>query len=253
MEHMTDRLERLVERLVELSIPGPAGSRSLPPERDLCTSLDVSRGTLREQLATLESLGILRRRQGHGTYIDTPDASFIRTYFTLMRSLGYLSDDQFAGAREMLEQTIAAEAALIVNDVDIEQLRALVENMVAESIAGNLDAALEADFAFHSRLYTIVDNPIFNMLNTGLSRVLHENVRVRRDFAARRDAKNPDGSINTDNVHSEIVNALATRSPDRARAAMRKHFTEFSALTLTESTAIPPVSAPPIAISEEES
>ena len=78
---------------------------------------------------------------------------------------------------------------------------------MAESIAGNVDAALEADFAFHSRLYTIVDNPIFTMLNMGFSHVLHENVRLRRDFAARRDAKNPDGSINTDTVHSEIVDA----------------------------------------------
>lgn len=235
-EHMTDRLEDLVRRLLELSLPGPAASRSLPPERDLCTALDVSRGTLREQLATLESLGILRRRQGHGTYLDAPDASFIRTYFALMQNLGYLSDEQFSGAREMLEQTIAAEAALHVTDEDIAQLRDLVKVLVAESIAGNLDAALEADFAFHSRLYTIVDNPIFNMLNAGLSHVLHESVRVRRDFAAHRDAKNPDGSIDTDNVHSEIVDALATRSPDRARAAMRKHFTEFSALVTDSPT-----------------
>lgn len=232
---MGDRLEDLVERLLALSIPGAAGSRSLPPERELCAALNVSRGTLREQLATLESLGILRRRQGQGTYIDTPDASFLRTYFTLMRSLGHLSDEQVAGAREMLEQTVAAEAAQRVTDADIDELRSLVEDIVTESIAGNADAALEADFAFHSRLYTIVDNPILTMLNRGLGHVLHENVRLRRAFAARRDAKNPDGSINTDIVHSEIVDALATRSPDRARAAMRKHFTEFSALTVAES------------------
>ncbi|GAB3040296.1 pyruvate dehydrogenase complex transcriptional repressor PdhR [Parafrigoribacterium mesophilum] len=236
---MADRLEDLVERLIGLSVPGDAGSRNLPPERELCAALDVSRGTLREQLATLESLGILRRRQGQGTSIDTPDASFLRTYFTLMRSLGYLSEEQVAGAREMLEQTIAAEAARHVTDADLAELRTLVGDIVTQSIAGNDDAALEADFAFHSRLYAIVDNPIFTMLNAGLSHVLHENVRVRRDFAARRDAKNPDGSINTDNVHSEIVDALATRSPDRARAAMRKHFAEYSALTVADLTAAP--------------
>ena len=239
---MGDRLEELVERLLALSVPGAAGSRNLPPERELCAALNVSRGSLREQLATLESLGILRRRQGQGTSIDTPDASFLRTYFTLMRSLGHLSDGQVADAREMLEQTVAAEAARHVTDADIDELRVLVEDIVAESIAGNVDAALEADFAFHSRLYTIVDNPIFTMLNMGLSHVLHENVRLRRDFAARRDAKNPDGSINTDTVHSEIVDALATRSPDRARAAMRKHFTEFSALTVADSTPDPSAS-----------
>lgn len=229
---MTDRLDELVERLIEISIPDSSGARRLPPERELCAALDVSRGALREQLATLQSLGILHRRQGHGSYIDAPDASFIRTYFTLLRRLDYLSGEQFSGAREMLEQTVAAEAALHVTDDDIEQLRALVDVIMVQSVAGNSEAALEADFAFHSRLYAIVDNPIFNMLDLGLSHVLHEDVRVRRDFAARHDAKKPDGSINTDRVHGEIVDALATRSPESARAAMRKHFAEFSALTL---------------------
>jgi DNA-binding FadR family transcriptional regulator len=228
---MTDRLDELVVRLIELSIPNAVGARRLPPERELCTALDISRGALREQLATLEILGILRRRQGQGSYIEAPDASFIRTYFTVMRRLDYLSAEQFAGAREILEQTIAAEAAMHVTDDDVDQLRSLVDEIVEQSIAGNSASALEADFAFHTRLYAIVDNPIFNMLNTGLSHVLHDEVQVRRDFAARRDAKNDDGSINTDRVHSEIVDALAARSPDRARAAMRKHFAEFSALT----------------------
>lgn len=229
---MTDQLDEFVVRLIEISNPESSGARRLPPERELCAALNVSRGALREQLATLQSLGILRRRQGHGSYIDAPDASFLRTYFTVMRRLDYLSGEQFAGAREMLEETIAAEAAVHVTDDDIELLRALVDVMMVQSVAGNPEAALEADLAFHTRLYAIVDNPIFNMLDLGLSHVLHEDVRVRRDFAARHDAKNPDGSINTDSVHSEIVDALATRSPDRARAAMRKHFTEFSALTL---------------------
>lgn len=233
---MTERLDELVERLIAISFPDASGARRLPPERELCAALDVSRGALREQLATLQSLGILRRRQGHGSYIDAPDASFIRTYFTLLRRLDYLSGEQFSGAREMLEQTIAAEAALHVTDDDIEELRGLVDAITVQAIAGNAHAALEADFAFHTRLYAIVDNPIFNMLDLGLRHVLHEDVRVRRDFAARHDAKKPDGSISTDRVHSEIVDALAARSPDGARAAMRKHFAEFSALTLIQST-----------------
>jgi GntR family transcriptional repressor for pyruvate dehydrogenase complex len=241
---MSERLEDFVGRLIELSVPDETGARRLLPERDLCATLDISRGALREQLAMLENLGILRRRQGHGTSIDAPDASFIRTYFTLMRRLDYLSDQQFAGAREMLEQTIAAEAAVHVTDQDIDLLRGLVDDMVAAAIAGDLTAALEADFAFHSRLYAIVDNPIFNMLNTGLSHVLYEDVRVRRAFAAQRDAKNPDGSIGTDTVHSEIVDALATREPDRARAAMRKHFAQFSALTSAERDRVPPLTTP---------
>ena len=93
---MTDQLDEFVVRLIEVSNPESSGARRLPPERELCAALNVSRGALREQLATLQSLGILRRRQGHGSYIDAPDASFLRTYFTVMRRLDYLSGEQFA-------------------------------------------------------------------------------------------------------------------------------------------------------------
>jgi GntR family transcriptional regulator len=63
------------------------GSR-LPPERELCRLLDVSRSTLRQALAELERRGLIARRQGRGTFVARPrldaDAS---SYFTLGAAL----------------------------------------------------------------------------------------------------------------------------------------------------------------------
>src|SRR3546814_2540241 len=46
----------------------PANSR-LPPERELCDILGVSRGELRKALAAMESNGELWRHVGKGTFI----------------------------------------------------------------------------------------------------------------------------------------------------------------------------------------
>ena len=234
---LSDRLELFVTRLLDLSTEDETGAKRLPPERELGSSLDMSRGALREQLSQLENLGVLRRRQGHGTYIDAPDVAFIRTYFTLMRQLDYLSDDQFATARALLEETIAAAAATAATDEDVTVLRSLVEDMIDLTAADDSTGALEADLEFHNRLYAIVDNPIFNMVNEGLSHVLRSNMQARRELANAIEERNGDGSMNTDFVHYAIVDAIAARDPETARVAMRKHFFDFSLLSLTRKSA----------------
>ncbi|WP_157154991.1 FadR/GntR family transcriptional regulator [Diaminobutyricimonas sp. LJ205] len=233
---MNNNFEDFVEHLIRLTTPDEAGVRRLPPERDLCAALDVSRATLREHLAMLENLGVLHRRQGHGSSIEASDASFIRTSFSLMRRLGYLSDDEVTRARELIEGAIAGEAARRVADADLDDLRRFATDIVRESSAGNDDAALDADLAFHNRLYEIVDNPILTMLNEGLSPVLREHVRSRRALAMRADPKKSDGPIVTDTVHQEVVDALASRDPERATAAMRKHFVDYELLTTNTAT-----------------
>jgi len=60
--------QRLQNDLTALISTTPAGER-LPSEPELARKLGVSRATLREAMRTFEAQGLIRRRQGSGTYV----------------------------------------------------------------------------------------------------------------------------------------------------------------------------------------
>ncbi len=225
-------LAALLQNLAERAIPeAETGRLRLPTERDLVASLDMSRGALREQLSMLEILGFLDRTQGRGSYLNAPDAHFIRLYFDLCRQLGHLSNEQFSSAREMLEVSVAEAAARKATADDVDDLRDLVDQMIRASGDGNDDRALEADLEFHSRLYRIVDNPIFTLLHDGLIHALRSEVVERRRVAVEREPLLPGKTRVIDTVHYGIVEAIGERDTEGARLAMRRHFTIWSSLT----------------------
>ncbi len=60
--------QRLQSDLAALIARTPAGQR-LPSEPDLAKQLGVSRATLREAMRAFETQGLIRRRQGSGTFV----------------------------------------------------------------------------------------------------------------------------------------------------------------------------------------
>ena len=71
---MSDELstyQRLQNDLSDLIQRAPKGTK-LPSEPKLAQQLGVSRATLREAMRTFESQGLLRRRQGLGTFVVGP-------------------------------------------------------------------------------------------------------------------------------------------------------------------------------------
>lgn len=63
--------QRLHEQLLQIIAETPPGDR-LPSEPFLAQQLHVSRATLREAMRAFETQGIIRRRQGSGTFVNQP-------------------------------------------------------------------------------------------------------------------------------------------------------------------------------------
>src|SRR5690349_18300464 len=66
------KIRRLV---VERMSPGDR----LPSEQELAARFTVSRNTVREALKELETLGMVRRRWGHGTFVS-PNIGFLQKW-----------------------------------------------------------------------------------------------------------------------------------------------------------------------------
>jgi GntR family transcriptional repressor for pyruvate dehydrogenase complex len=204
------------------------GSFRLPTERLLAEQLNVQRSTLRDRLATLEHLGVLRRTQGSGTFVEPLGADVIRLYFDLALALGYVGIEDMSTARRMLEREIARQAAVVALDEEIEELAAVCRTLESASTDAE---RLKAEYEFHMSLAVAAKNPVITLIVEGLSSVLRRNL-ARRRFLIRAI---PDAGRRADACHMPIVDALRARDPERAMRAMDEHFRITDELWATES------------------
>ena len=109
----------LEQRILEGSLrPGDR----LPPERELATELGVSRPSLREAIQKLASKGMVRSRQGGGTYITGAlEASFFDPWQAMMGKHPQLREDLLE-FRRMLEGQAAELAAQRATEADLQRL-----------------------------------------------------------------------------------------------------------------------------------
>ncbi|MBA4374577.1 MAG: hypothetical protein C0401_00185 [Anaerolinea sp.] len=82
--------QKLQEKLTKLIAETPPGDR-LPAEPELARILGVSRATLREGMRTFEGQGLIRRRQGVGTFV-VPQSKVIETGLEVLESIERLAN-----------------------------------------------------------------------------------------------------------------------------------------------------------------
>lgn len=177
----------------------------------------MNRSTVREGLSALEILGLIRRTQGSGTYLDMPHPSFVQLYFEMAIRLGRVKVSELQQAREMIERAATRQAALSATEEDISTLEQCVHRMLYSDSFGEGD---QADYEFHLQLVKATHNPVMALIVEGLASVLWELLKQRR-YKVRRS---PEGFQLTNRDHVPILHAIKNRDPDRAVAAIEEHF-----------------------------
>lgn len=111
--------QRLQADLAALIDRMPAGQR-LPSEPDLAKQLGVSRATLREAMRSFETQGLIRRRQGSGTFV-------VGKVQALDSGLEVLESLETIARRKGLEVTVTdLHVEAIVADEELAQSLAIV-------------------------------------------------------------------------------------------------------------------------------
>jgi len=195
------------------------GSR-LPIEKDLAVMLGVSRGSLREGVRALATLGVLETRQGDGTYVTALDPA------VLLSPLSFLADLQqpahaadLLAVRRVLEAESVALAATRLSEEQLTTLGGILAGIDAEldnESDMDLEKFINADTAFHRTIAEAAGNPPLAALIDSL---------VGRTFRARlwRAISNRGSVRETQAEHHAILDELVRRDPERARIRMSVH------------------------------
>jgi DNA-binding FadR family transcriptional regulator len=191
----------------------------LPTESQLLAEFGVSRTVVREALSSLQAAGMVETRHGIGTFVlgKGRDKGFrieARQLETIRDVIAVLE------LRIGVETEAAALAALRRTDGDLAAMRAALEDL-ARAIREGRDA-VAADLRLHGAIARATGNAHFARLFSSLG--------TRLIPRARLDSGLPPGEqraylerINAE--HESIVEAIAARDTDAARAAMRMHLT----------------------------
>lgn len=208
-----------IGRAIALGLLEPG--EQLPPETRLANDLGISTTTLRTALAILREAGHLQtlRGRGGGTFVSRGALTAAELSRTELPSDRDLRD--FADYRAALEGGAAELAAQRATSGQIDHLETLVARMAAE-----------VHFAEWAKLDTLFHLALAD--TSGSQRLLTEITAVRAE-AQRLSLAVPEPRSTLDlsnDEHRAIVNAVASRRPERGRQAVYEHVRSTLALWL---------------------
>ncbi|MEK0164446.1 FCD domain-containing protein [Phaeobacter sp. JH20_36] len=216
-EKLSASVVRQIEQFILRGILTP-GER-LPAERELAERLGVSRPSLRDALAELQSRGLLTSRAGAGVFVaDVLGSAFSPALVQLFASHDEAVFDYLSFRRDM-EGLAAERAAKYGSDYDLQVIQTIFEKMEQAGDPATSEEAAALDAQFHSAIMDASHNVVMLHMMRSMFDLLREGVFYNRQIMFQQHTTREALLAQ----HSAINAALQARDPDAARAAVETH------------------------------
>lgn len=189
----------------------PPGTK-LPSERQLADRFAVSRPIVREALRTLVERNLIDVRPARGAYVRSANVAEAAARLENLFRLSFVTPRQLTEARQMLETTAAGLAAERASEVDCLQISQALER--CEQAPNILDQARQ-DLAFHRAIVRASANPVIEAMFMSIAALTFQLM-----LRSLIDKEVVEESLP---YHRAVYEAIASRDPQAASAAMQRH------------------------------
>jgi GntR family transcriptional regulator, transcriptional repressor for pyruvate dehydrogenase complex len=209
--------EQVIEQIKEMITSGKLkkGDR-LPPERELVEQLQVSRTSIREAIRALQIIGLVECRQGGGNFIKESFENSLFEPLSIMFVLQNSKPEEILELRKIVEVETAALAAEKINDKELKELKAIIDQLRA-SDDEELNATL--DKKFHYRIAHASGNFLVVSVLSAVSSLVDSFIKDAREMILKQ---NENKEVLMEH-HENIYNALLHHDISMAAKVMRKH------------------------------
>lgn len=214
---LSDVIEQQLEFLILEGTLRPGDK--LLPERELARQFDVSRPSLREAIQRLEAKGLLHRRQGGGTFVQTNLWQSFSDPLAALLEGHPESQFDLLETRHALEGIAAYYAALRGTEDDLRRIGDCYSEIEVARRSDDPEKEADAVMQYQIAVTEAAHNVVLLHLLRCMTPMLQQNVRQNfEQLYARREC------LQQVNDHRQaIYQAIMEREPEKAREASHRH------------------------------
>ena len=187
-------------RIREMIFEGELAVGERVPEKALCQRLAISRTPLREALKVLASEGLIELLPNRGARIARLTVEAVDEMFPVMGAL----------------ESVAGELACThIDDVEIDEVRALHYQMASHHKRGELKEYFALNQRIHGKILEAAGNPTL----AGIYGALTARIRMARYMANLSRERWNQAMVE----HEQILDALSKRDGSKLATVLRRH------------------------------
>jgi len=209
-------LDEVYDQLLSLISNGKLKpGEQLPPERVLARDLKVSRQSIREALKRAESKGLVKVRQGEGTFVLSAASHLIESPFLTLMAEEVEKIYEFIEIRKLIEVWCARKAAQFGTARELKKMEKALAEM--EKLVDSREILGQPDIEFHIAIAEASHNTLMVHLMTTVKQIFLRMFKISN--FTRRPGKNKI----LIKQHHEIYEAIKNRDLELAGKKMERH------------------------------